>query len=81
MEIARVDLWYDRTTLVPIRVETLDDVPNQQIVTVKNISFDEPIKPKRLDVSRPRGKGWRVTVEPYRKVTKDEKSAVRVGNR
>ena len=81
MEIARVDLWYDRTTLVPIRVETLDDVPNQQIVTVKNISFDEPIKPKRLDVSRPRGKGWRVTVEPYRKVTKDEKSTVQRENR
>ncbi len=65
--ITRIDLWYDRETLLPVRAETLDTGPNQSIVIVKNAAVNRKVDPKRFDVSVPRGRGWRTTVRPYKK--------------
>lgn len=67
MAMTRIDLWYHRKSLLPVRVETLDDAPNQSIVTVRQITLDRPVDPAVVDTSVPRERGWRVTVRPYEK--------------
>jgi hypothetical protein len=64
-ELTQIDVWYHVKTGVPIRVETLDDAPNQTIVKVSKVKLDKPIERAAFDVSVPTERGWHVEVRPY----------------
>ncbi len=67
MDIERIDLWYDRETLLPQRIQTADDRGNLTIFHLFidpqkhiNVEIDEAL----FDVEPPRERGWEVQVEP-----------------
>ena len=64
-ELMQIDIWYHVKTGVPMRVETLDDAPNQTIVKVSKVKLDKPIDRAAFDVSVPKERGWHVEVRPY----------------
>jgi len=60
-----IDLWYDRQTLLPIRVRTLDDSQNQSLITLSKMQINEPVDPAAIDTTPPTEPGWRVEVKPW----------------
>jgi hypothetical protein len=63
----RVDLWFDRQTLLPVRVKT-DEGAITTMVTLshgKANELDEPAIARVLDL-RPPSSGWRVEIKPWR---------------
>ena len=66
-EVTQLDIWYDKQTAMPLRVETLDDGPNQKIITIGRFDIDKPVDDKVFDTSAPKERGWHITAEPYRK--------------
>ncbi len=72
-DIIRIDLWYDRTTVLLIRAESVDDGPNKNIVELSMVEVDRPIGAKVFDVSSPpKGEGWDVTIELHPSVRAPE---------
>ncbi len=67
MDASEIDLWYDRETLLPQRIETADDRGNLTIFHLfidpeehLNVEIDDAL----FDVEPPRERGWEVQVEP-----------------
>lgn len=63
---SEVHLWYDRGTLLPVRVRTLDDSENESIIDLSEVQVNARLDASAIDVSEPRGSGWDVTVTPLR---------------
>jgi len=64
----RVELWYDRRTLLPVKVLTVEGASETE-VKLKNVQADtlnEAALEKHLDVTPP-GEGWRTQIEPWKK--------------
>ena len=67
MDASEIDLWYDRETLLPQRIETADDRGNLTVFHLfidpeehLNVEIDDAL----FDVEPPRERGWEVQVEP-----------------
>ena len=67
LDTERIDLWYDRETLLPQRIETADDRGNLTIFHLFidpqehiNVEIDEAL----FDVEPPGERGWEVQIEP-----------------
>ena len=67
-ELAQIDIWYHVKTGVPMRIETLDNAPNQTIVTVSKVKLDKAIDSVAFDVTVPHERGWHVEVRPYENI-------------
>ena len=67
-ELAQIDIWYHVKTGVPMRIETLDDAPNQTIVKVSTVKLNLTIDSTAFDVTVPRERGWHVEVRPYESI-------------
>lgn len=69
----RVDLWYDKATLMPVRVVTMDDSENRTTVRLEQAKINtlEAQAAKDLfDTTTPRqGAGWKVQIIPWQDPT------------
>ena len=61
----RIDIAYDRSSLLPTIVSTLDDSENQSVITLDSVRTNEPIDDGVLDTTAPTDRGWRVEVKPW----------------
>jgi hypothetical protein len=59
----RIDLWYDRTTLLPVKVVSLAE--DETTVTLTEPVTDEPVKAESFDTSLPTQRGWTTDVRPW----------------
>lgn len=64
-ELVEVDLWYDRETLLPVRVRTLDDSENETVVNLKETRINGEVDESTIDTTEPTARGWRVEVKPW----------------
>jgi len=60
-----VRVWYDRTTLLPVRARTVDDSENESIVHLREMVVDEEVGPEVMDTSEPTETGWHVEITPW----------------
>jgi len=64
-EFSRIDLWYDTTTLLPVRVQTIDETENETTVILSEVKIDEQIESIRFDTAEPpASEGWTVELKP-----------------
>jgi len=64
MDLTRIDLWYDRETLIPRRVATVDDSENTSIIDLMKVQTNRDLPDRTFDTTPPRGAGWDVQVVP-----------------
>lgn len=66
---ATVDIWYDKTTLLPVQIVTEDDSQNITTVKLKDAQVDQLTAEqaaKAFDTAPPpQGSGWKVEIKPY----------------
>ncbi len=65
-DVYPVNLWYDRQTLLPVRVQTVDDSDNETLIQLNQLRANDPIDPATIDTSPPTDPSWRVEVKPWR---------------
>lgn len=63
--VERIDVWYHREKLLPLRAVTTDDSENQTIVDLSDVKLDEPFTAADFDTAEPKDSGWRVEVKPW----------------
>jgi len=64
-DYTRIDLWYDRDTLTPVRARTINDAEDESIIELRKSRINEPVDMKMFDVSEPKEEGWHVEVTPW----------------
>jgi hypothetical protein len=64
-DYTQVDMWYDRASLLPVHVRTLDESENETVILVTKPRVNDPVEDKVFDTSEPKGDGWRVETTPW----------------
>lgn len=67
-EYSKVDLFYDRTTLLPVGIITVDIGSERKVVRFNNVQRNPALKPEqlaRLDIAEPNPREWRIDVRPW----------------
>lgn len=59
------DLWYDRETLMPQRVQTIDDSENQSIVKLSKVEVNPNVADDLFSTAPPQERGWDVQLSPW----------------
>ncbi len=59
VEQARIDLWFDRTSYLPVKIETLEDDETRQIIYLRDTEPNPELAADAFDTAAP-GAGWRV---------------------
>lgn len=65
--LTRIDLWYDKDTLLPTQARTLDESENETVILVSKIVVNEAVEEGVFDVTEPKERGWNVQVVPWEK--------------
>ncbi len=60
---SRLDLWYDRDTLLPVRAASIAE--DETSVTLLKSTADDPIDPAAFDTTPPTERGWTVEQRPW----------------
>ncbi|MCC7407040.1 MAG: outer-membrane lipoprotein carrier protein LolA, partial [Phycisphaeraceae bacterium] len=60
-----VDLWYDRESLMPQRVRTIDDSENQSIVKLSKLEMNPDVPDDLFRTTPPQERGWDVQLSPW----------------
>jgi outer membrane lipoprotein-sorting protein len=66
-DLKKIDIWYDRKTLLPERIRTVDDQGNLTTVQLREPKVNELTGvdlDKRFDTSAPTEPGWQVRIIP-----------------
>ena len=66
LKIKRIDLWHDRTTLLPIKAHTLDESQYESIVWLEQPVLNEPIGEAMIDTTAPKEPGWQIEDIPLK---------------
>lgn len=66
-DFTRIDLWYDRENLTPLRAATVDESENESVIDLTNVRTDEAPEKGSFDTSEPKSDGWRVEVTPLQR--------------
>lgn len=62
----RIDLWYDRDTLLPQRARTWqEDAEKETIIDLTDVAANQPVDEKLISTAEPKERGWRVEVRPW----------------
>ncbi|MFP4143701.1 MAG: LolA family protein [Phycisphaeraceae bacterium] len=65
VEQSRIDLWYDRDTLLPVRVRTEEEKEEAvSVITLREIESPAELPEDAFDTTPPRGRGWQVEIKP-----------------
>ncbi|GAB4109617.1 MAG: hypothetical protein Kow00105_18360 [Phycisphaeraceae bacterium] len=57
-KLREIDLWFDRQTLLPVRVETLDDSETQTVVYLNEVQVNVDLDDDTFDTTLPNDPGW-----------------------
>jgi len=67
-EVTAIDLWYDRESLLPVKVRTFaQDSENESIILLKDHKLNAELDAQTIDTSEPKETGWEVSVTPWKK--------------
>lgn len=67
-DFTQIELTYDTTTMLPVRVDTLDETENETSVILSKVKIDQPIEPVVFDTTPPKSEdGWTVEIKPWGK--------------
>ena len=73
-----IHLWYDRDTLLPLRLRTLDESDSESTVHLKKVKVNEHIASDATSTAEPKQPGWRVEFRSMeKKKSKQEVKAER----
>lgn len=64
-EFTEIDVWYNRESLLPLRVRTIDESENESVIQLSNVRLNDPVEPVLIDTAEPADPGWRVEVTLY----------------
>ncbi len=64
-DYTQIDMWYDRESLLPVRVRTLDESENETVILMTKPRVNEPVDDKVFDTGEPKGDGWRIDTTPW----------------
>ncbi len=64
MDQTRVDLWYDEKSMLPVRVQTLDESENRSVIDLMKVEVNRKLDARTFDTSPPTGGGWSIHIEP-----------------
>lgn len=65
-QFTQIDLTYDAATMLPSRVETLDETENETAVILSKVKVDQTIDVAVFDTTPPEAKdGWTVEIKPW----------------
>ncbi len=63
-----MDIWYDRETMIPAKVHSVDDSENESIFKLIDVKAGVNVDKKAFSTAEPRaGEGWDVVVTPFGK--------------
>ena len=65
IDFEQIDLWYSKESLLPLRVETVDDAENESVINISKHKVNSEIDLKKVDVKEPKERGWKITVTPW----------------
>jgi len=65
IEHTQIDIWYDRDSLLPVRVRTIDDSENESIIVLRDPEVNITIDPSLIDTTAPSERGWDVSITPW----------------
>jgi hypothetical protein len=64
-DVTRIDIWYSRESLLPVRVQTTEQSEDQGLIELVKVGVNAEVDPKLFDVNEPRERGWHVDVKPW----------------
>ena len=68
LEASHIDLWFDRNTVLPMRVRTFEeDEETETIVNLREIETDIKIGSEHFDTSPPIDRDWEIHIKPLAK--------------
>lgn len=67
IKLKRIDLWYDKQSLLPKRAVTVkggpNDAPDKSVITVLEVDESTKLDEAAFDTTPPEAPGWRVEIE------------------
>ena len=66
IDLTDLHIWYDRETVLPVRVRTSDDSENESTIQLKQVRVNEIIEPNTFGDFKSPGRDWRVEVHPLK---------------
>ncbi|MCC7145855.1 MAG: hypothetical protein IT443_05370 [Phycisphaeraceae bacterium] len=67
IDYTQVDSWYDRDSLMPLRVRTIDDSENESLVQLSKVEENPMLDEKLFNTKPPTERGWEVQISPWEK--------------
>ena len=64
-QLTQIDLWYDRTTLLPMRVRTIDESENESIVEITETRLNIALDPAVVNSLPPSDPDWHIEQIPW----------------
>ena len=64
-EFTRIDIWYDRESLLPVQVWTADESENESKVMLREVEVSAPVEASVFDTQPPKERGWDVQISPW----------------
>lgn len=64
-DFASIDIWYDRDSLLPRRVRSVDQSQNVSDIFLRDPRLDEPVDPTIFDTAPPEQRGWEIEITPW----------------
>jgi hypothetical protein len=64
-EFTQIDVWYDRQTLLPVQVRTMDRSENESRVALRNVKVNVKEDARVFDTKPPAERGWDVQISPW----------------
>ena len=64
LDAQRIDLWFDRDTLLPLRAFTLESDDDTTTIDLFKAQPNTPIDPEVFDTALPTARGWETQIVP-----------------
>jgi hypothetical protein len=64
-DFERIDIWYDRDTLLPQRVRSVDQSQNISDIFLRDAQLDAPVDSAIFDTTPPTERGWEIEITPW----------------
>lgn len=64
IEQERIDLWFGRETLLPVRARTANHDETESIITLREVRVNPTVEGEPFDTTPPSGAGWQIEIKP-----------------
>lgn len=66
VEQEHIDIWFDRNSLLPVRVDTVTSDQTEQTILLREVRINPELDEDAFDTTPPEEPGWKVSVKPRR---------------